>query len=161
MRKKQAMDRQRWLAASPYLDQAFDLPREALENWLSNLDATEPHIAADVRLLLGAQTQESYASFLTGRAATPPIDTQYVREGELIGHYRVLRELGRGGMALVYLAERADGHFEQRVALKILRFGGDGEEARHHFAQERQILASLNHPAIARLVDGGITSAGL
>jgi serine/threonine-protein kinase len=161
MRRKHVMDRQRWLAVSPYLDQAFDLPRDALEGWLRILESTEPRIAADVRELLDAHTDEAFASFLTGQAASPPVETQYAREGELIGNYRVLRELGRGGMALVYLAERADGHFEQRVALKILRFGADGEEARHHFAQERQILASLNHPTIARLIDGGITPAGL
>src|SRR5262245_38366032 len=79
------------------------------------------------------------------------------RSQMLIGNYRVLHEIGRGGMAVVYLAERADGHFEQRVALKCLQFNPEGETTRAHFAQERQILASLNHPGIARLIDGGIT----
>jgi serine/threonine-protein kinase len=60
-----------------------------------------------------------------------------------------VRELGQGGMAVVYLAERADGHYSQRVALKILRFGLEGSQAQFHFAQERQILASLDHQSIA------------
>lgn len=80
--------------------------------------------------------------------------------GERIGAWRVLGELGRGGMATVLLAERADGAFQQRAALKLLRPGAGGEEAARRFAQERQILASLDHPAIARLLDGGVDGRG-
>ena len=64
-------------------------------------------------------------------------------------------------MAVVYLAERADGQYSQRVALKVLRFGLKGSQAQFHFAQERQILASLDHQSIARLIDAGITPTGL
>ena len=80
---------------------------------------------------------------------------------ELIGNFRVLREIGHGGMAVVYLAERADGSYSQRVALKILRHGLTDSQAQFHFAQERQILASLEHPSIARLLDAGTTATGL
>jgi serine/threonine protein kinase/tetratricopeptide (TPR) repeat protein len=80
--------------------------------------------------------------------------------GERIGAWRVLGELGRGGMATVFLAERADGAFRQRAALKLLRPGAGGEEAARRFAQERQILASLHHPSIARLLDGGVDGRG-
>jgi serine/threonine-protein kinase len=159
MSKKFDIDRGRWLAASPYLNQALDLPPESLDAWLQELAATQPAIAVDLRQLLAVQN-DSFASFLSGQAL-PREDSRYSYQGEVIGNYRVLRELGSGGMAVVYLAERADGHFEQRVALKILRFGADSAEARRHFAQERQILASLDHPAIARLIDGGITAGGL
>jgi eukaryotic-like serine/threonine-protein kinase len=160
MGKKSAIDRGRWLAASPYLDQALDLPPERLDAWLQELEATQPGIAVDVRQLIAVDTG-SFSSFLNGQAALTLRGLPHSHQGEVIGNYRVLREIGVGGMAVVYLAERADGHFEQQVALKILRFGADNIEARRHFAQERQILATLNHPSIARLIDGGITAAGL
>ena len=85
----------------------------------------------------------------------------YAAAGELIGNFRVLREIGQGGMAVVYLAERADGSYSQRVALKILRYGPTDSQAELHFAQERQILASLDHQSIARLIDAGTTPLGL
>ena len=79
--------------------------------------------------------------------------------GDRVGRFRILREIGRGGMAAVYLAERDDEQFEQRVALKLLHIGGRREIV-SRFEQERQILASLTHPNIARLVDGGVTDNG-
>jgi serine/threonine protein kinase len=159
MSKQFDIDRERWLAASPYLNEVLELPPGRRDAWLQELAATQPAIAVDVRGLLAVQT-DTLDSFLSGQALLPG-ELPYSYQGEVIGNYRVLRELGSGGMAVVFLAERADGHFEQCVALKILRFGADSVEARRHFAQERQILASLNHQAIARLIDGGITSAGL
>ncbi len=81
-------------------------------------------------------------------------------EGRRIGAYRVLRELGAGGMGTVYLAERADGQFEHQVALKIMRPGVGAEELRRRFLHERQILAQLLHPNVARLYDGGVTEDG-
>src|SRR5688572_9123780 len=78
-----------------------------------------------------------------------------------IGPYRILRELGHGGMGTVYLAARADEQFHKRVALKVIRSGADSEEVVRHFKRERQILASLDHPNVARLLDGGTTDDGL
>ncbi|MCH9650232.1 MAG: serine/threonine-protein kinase [Deltaproteobacteria bacterium] len=75
-----------------------------------------------------------------------------------VGPYRVLRELGRGGMGVVYLAERVEGGFEQRVALKLVKRGMDSEAILERFLRERQILARLEHPGIARLLDGGLTA---
>ena len=83
-----------------------------------------------------------------------------VHEGTVIGRYRILREIGFGGMGAVYLAERADREFEQRVALKLLRNALPGESAIQRFRRERQILAQLEHPGIARLLDGGVTVNG-
>jgi len=80
--------------------------------------------------------------------------------GARIGPYRVVEELGRGGMAIVYLAERADGEFEQSVALKIVRPDHDSPLAQELLRQERQILANLQHPRIARLLDGGRSEDG-
>ena len=81
--------------------------------------------------------------------------------GRRIGPYSVVRELGRGGMGAVYLAERADGQYQQRVALKLIKRGMDSEQVLARFRAERQILASLDHPNIARLLDGGSTEQGL
>ena len=77
--------------------------------------------------------------------------------GERLGPYRLLRELGRGGMGVVFLAERADGAFERRVALKVLKRGMDTEDIVRRFRNERQILAHLEHKNIAELYDGGTT----
>ncbi len=79
---------------------------------------------------------------------------------ERIGPYRVLRRIGRGGMGEVLLAERADGLFEQRVAIKLLRPGMASDEILRRFSRERRILARLEHPHIARLLDGGATEDG-
>ena len=83
------------------------------------------------------------------------------RTGERIGAYLVVRELGHGGMGAVYLAQRADGQFEKRVAIKVLKRGTDTVEVLRRFQIERQILAKLEHPNITRLLDAGSTAEGL
>jgi eukaryotic-like serine/threonine-protein kinase len=80
-------------------------------------------------------------------------------KGARFGPWRVLREIGAGGMGMVFLAERADGSFEQHVAIKLLR-GFPTEDGRRRLRQERQVLANLDHPYIAHLIDGGETEAG-
>ncbi len=80
--------------------------------------------------------------------------------GTVIGRYRLVREIGRGGMAVVYLAERADGQFVQQVALKRIQQGIDTDEVIQRFDQERQILALAQHPNIAQLLDGGVGPRG-
>ncbi|MEO6323912.1 MAG: serine/threonine-protein kinase [Thermoanaerobaculia bacterium] len=87
-------------------------------------------------------------------------ETSAVAAGATLGPYRLLREIGSGGMGTVYLAERSDGAFTQQVAIKVLRPGMDGEESEKRFRQERQILARLEHPGIARLLDGGTAPDG-
>ena len=82
------------------------------------------------------------------------------RPGDRIGPYRVIREIGRGGMGRVLLADRADGQFEQQVALKLVGSGESGGEILRRFLRERQILARLQHTNIARLLDGGVTTDG-
>ena len=81
--------------------------------------------------------------------------------GLRVGPYRLVRELGRGGMGTVYLAVRSDDQFQKRVAIKILRRGMDTDSIVSRFRHERQILASLQHPFIAGLLDGGTTDDGL
>jgi len=93
------------------------------------------------------------------RGALPAATLQRELEpGDVIGAFRIVSELSRGGMAIVYLAERADGEFSQRVALKWMAVGADRVTAEVLFRRERQTLAGLEHPGIARLIDGGRTS---
>jgi serine/threonine-protein kinase len=80
--------------------------------------------------------------------------------GKRIGAYRLVRELGRGGMGIVYLAERDDGQFQRRVAIKFIIPGPTTAELVERFLAERQILAALDHPRVARLLDGGVTGEG-
>jgi serine/threonine protein kinase/tetratricopeptide (TPR) repeat protein len=80
--------------------------------------------------------------------------------GRRFGAYRAVRELGWGGMGAVYLGERADGQFEQQAAIKVIKRGMDTAQVVARFRAERQILASLDHPNIARLLDGGTTEDG-
>src|SRR5947207_15201347 len=83
------------------------------------------------------------------------------RAGQRLCAYVIVRELGRGGMGTVFLAERADGQFEKQVGIKILNRGADTAEILRRFRAERQILARLDHPNIARLLDAGTTDDGL
>jgi tetratricopeptide (TPR) repeat protein/tRNA A-37 threonylcarbamoyl transferase component Bud32 len=103
----------------------------------------------------GALQGEVAASLLRERDAANELAA-----GSEIGVYRVLREVARGGMAIVYLAERADGEYRQQVALKWMQAGRAGAAAEALFRRERQALADLRHPHIARLLDGGRTSEG-
>jgi hypothetical protein len=82
-------------------------------------------------------------------------------EGRHFGAYRIVHEIGRGGMGSVYLADRVDETFHKRVAIKIVRPGFADAEIIGRFRQEREILAALDHPAIARLIDGGNTDDGV
>ena len=99
-------------------------------------------------------------------ALDPDITRSTVRvadamEGARVGPYRIIREVGRGGMGTVYLAVRSDDEFQKRVALKVLRRGMDTDAIVQRFRNERQILASLEHPFISALLDGGTTPDGL
>jgi serine/threonine protein kinase len=97
-----------------------------------------------------------------GFTLEPRVDSPEPRvESRRIGQYEVLRELGRGGMGVVYLAKRADNVFSKPVAIKVLRAGTLDTEMRRRFDQEREIVARLDHPNIARLLDGGTTDHGL
>jgi serine/threonine protein kinase/tetratricopeptide (TPR) repeat protein len=89
------------------------------------------------------------------------LDGEVMRPGQRIGPYELVRNLASGGMGTVWLARRADEHFDKRVALKLIKRGMDSDALLARFRAERQVLASLEHPNIARLLDGGITEDGL
>ena len=103
------------------------------------------------------QTTSGLENF-AGKASAPlRRDQTSLDPGRRIGAYAIIHELGRGGMGVVYLAERADGVFEKQVAIKVLKRGTDTDEILRRFEAERQILARLDHPNITRLVDAGTT----
>lgn len=120
-------------------------------------DAT-PEEAARVLRLLGHATEPTRFSAPLARAAEA-LQGPELQSGDRLGPWRLGDPLGQGGMGLVFKAERDDGHYHQEAALKLLR-GWSGQEGLARLARERQILASLNHPHIARLLDGGSTPAG-
>ena len=160
------MEPDRWRRMAQVLDVA--LSRGPAE-WNAVLDEScsgDPELRREVEALL--RHADTAAGFLQHPPAAvaaalladaddrslPPV------EGRRIGQYRLVREIGRGGMSRVFLADRADGQFEQQVAIKLLRPGLDSEIDQGRFRAERQILASLHHPNIARLLDGGVTEGG-
>jgi serine/threonine protein kinase/cytochrome c-type biogenesis protein CcmH/NrfG len=112
---------------------------------------------AEKLLAHDATAFEDFAEFAAARLRHDERD----RIGERIGAYAIVRELGRGGMGAVYLAERADGQFKKRVAVKVLKRGTDTDEVLRRFRMERQILANLEHSNITRLLDAGTTADGL
>ncbi len=111
-----------------------------------------------------ASYQKSHTFIETPAFETSPFETEDENQdftSKRIGHYKIINEIGRGGMGAVYLAERDDDEFRQRAAIKLIKRGLDTDEVIRRFRHERQILAALNHPNIARLLDGGTTENGL
>jgi serine/threonine-protein kinase len=141
-------------------EQALDVDPKYRAAWLSTRCANDAALRLEVDALLHAH--ESPAGILERRITRPPetLVPEALRDRR-IGPYRVVRELGRGGMGVVYLAERVDGEFRREVAIKLLRNSPDAEELHRRFIAERQILASLSHPNIAQLLDGGTTDGEL
>jgi eukaryotic-like serine/threonine-protein kinase len=148
----------RWREIDLVFAEALDRPPAERKAFLDEACAGDAELRRAVeRLLLADEASDTFleqpASELLG--LIPEAEA-----GERLGPYRLLRRLGAGGMGTVYLARREDEHYQQDVALKILRSGLQGTEAVHRFLAERQILARLEHPNIARLYDGGSTPDG-
>ncbi|WP_206862040.1 serine/threonine-protein kinase [Lysobacter changpingensis] len=150
------MDPERWQRISPLLDALFELEPPARELRLAQLRDEDPALADELQTLI--TLDESHEDFLS-EPLIPPLSA--LRAGGEVGPYRLERLLGEGGMGQVWLAARADGLYQRRVALKLLRPGLADSNLRLRFSRERQILARLAHPHIARLLDAGISSDGL
>lgn len=159
------MNAERWRQIEAVLDAALDADPPRWPAVLRERCVDDPQLRTEVERLLRhlGSARGFLASPPAAAAASLVAETRATMGsvGQRIGAYRVLRQIGEGGSAWVYLAERDDGQFRQRVALKLLRPGHDAEVEQDRFRAERQILASLNHPNIARLLDGGITDAGM
>jgi tetratricopeptide (TPR) repeat protein/tRNA A-37 threonylcarbamoyl transferase component Bud32 len=159
---------ERWDDVDRLLADALDRPAADQAAFVQHVAAHDAPLRDLVLRLLGRLVSDA------GRSTAPPrrmvlaafadpateLALDDLPSGEQVGSYRVRERLGRGGMATVYAAERADGTYQQRVALKVLRRGIDTEDLVRRFLVERQILSSLSHPNIARLLDGGSTNDG-
>jgi serine/threonine-protein kinase len=169
------LPRERLAAIDGVFRDALDLADAERTAFLATACLGDDALRSEVERLLALSAREAddvlvpVSRFVANLAADPaewpdsrsrPSGEAELASGELVGAYRVVRLLGRGGMAAVYLAERADGGFEQQVALKVLP-PTRRLEAIRRFEQERQILARLDHPNIARLFDGGVDPRGL
>src|SRR5688572_28311495 len=152
------MDAQRWQRLSPLLDALFELPLEQRAQRLDELRAEDAGLALDLEALIALEAERT--DFLA-EPLVSGIGAGSQQPGSEIGPYRLERLLGEGGMGQVWLAARSDGLYQRRVALKLLRPGLTDTNLRLRFTRERQILARLAHPHIARLLDAGVTVDGL
>ncbi|MFL6228569.1 MAG: protein kinase domain-containing protein [Pyrinomonadaceae bacterium] len=168
------MSPERWRKIEEVFQAALDLPederapyisaecggdeelREQVEALVSQHDEAGDFIEtpAVVSSSFRPSTDPRATSPMTGGFADPAI-------GRRLGAYKIVRELGRGGMGAVYMAERADSEFRRSVAIKLIKRGMDTDFILRRFRNERQILATLDHPHIAKLLDGGTTEEGL
>ncbi len=156
---------ERWLRVREVFDVVADLPaaeRDAALREACRTPAGEPDadLRTDVEALLDADWPTSFLDVpAADGAAALVVPPEAEAAGAQVGAWRVIREVGRGGMGAVYLVERADGAYKQQAALKRLALTGPDRTRR--FERERQILAGLNHPGIARLIDGGMAEGGI
>ena len=154
------MDPERWQRIDALLEAALDRDPEERPGFLDGA-CRDPALRRTVEALLAADSKLD--GFLEAPAAVPDaakVGGSMVEVGETIGPYRIEREIDHGGMGTVYLASRADDAFERRVAIKLLNPGMASANLVRRFRSERQILASLDHPYIARLFEGGTTADG-
>ena len=155
------MNPERWGRIEELFRTAIDRPADERDAYLTRVCGSDEDLRREVLSLLERDSDEDFirdpiANAALAFTAKPNDDLT----GERIGPYRVTRLIGRGGMGDVYEAERDDEHFQQQVAIKIIKRGMDTDFVRDRFLRERQILASLDHPHIARLFDGGATPDG-
>lgn len=163
------MDEGRWKQIERIFEKAVELPPDQREEWVRSECGGDETLETEVLEMLAADGRS--ADFIespvfaesTFSRLLPEHDDELPADlvGSRIGTYEIVRELGRGGMGAVYLAKRADREFEQLAAIKLIKRGMDTDFILKRFRNERQILATLNHPLIARLLDGGTTGDGL
>lgn len=170
------MHPERWLKIEAVFQTAIDLPHNEREAFLSKECVGDDSLRSEVEKLLASSdsadnfiespvwTDSNFLNTNAKKDISDSLDKEFDHDGrdnflgKKIGAYRLTQEIGRGGMGAVYLAERADGEFFQRVAIKLIKRGMDSDFIVRRFRHERQILASFEHPFIARLLDGGSTS---
>lgn len=150
----------RWRILSPYLDEALELPTVERAAWLASVGRQDAALAADLRAMLAEQDVVQESGFLEGAVLSPGMAQAQPLAGQILGAYRLASLIGQGGMGSVWLAERCDGRFEGRAAVKLLNVGLMGPEGEERFRREGTFLARVRHPNIAHLIDAGVSEAG-
>lgn len=149
----------RWQKTKEIFAEAIELAENEREAFVRDACGDDTDLFAEVMDLIKADATPASVLGQSGpEQFERMISSQMI--GTTVGPYRIIEQIASGGMGAVYLAERADGHFEQKVALKLIKRGMDSEEILRRFHAERRILAPLQHPNIARLLDGGIAESG-
>jgi serine/threonine protein kinase len=147
-----------WQALSPRLDEALEMAADERSAWFSTLRAENPSLARQLEILLEEHRTLSEEGFLDER----PLDLPQAPSlaGQTFGVYTLVSQIGHGGMGTVWLAERNDGRFERRVAVKVLNIALMGKVGEERFKREGRILGRLTHPHIAELIDAGVSPGG-
>jgi tetratricopeptide (TPR) repeat protein len=140
---------------------AVDMLPDERDRFLEGACADDVELREEIESLVATDIEDMTPIVKAVRQEAVSLFESTMRVGERFGSYRILREIGRGGMGAVYLALRDDEEFHQEVALKVVKRGMDTAEVLERFRHERQILANLEHPYIARLLDGGSTEDGV
>ena len=153
------MSPENWQKIKAIFNEAVELDSAECEDLLKN--QADAEILAEVRKLLAAEKHNNFAEPVANLSHLWQDERAEDFLGRQIGNYKITREIGRGGMGIVFEASRETADFSQVVALKLLKRGMDSDAMLRRFRHERQILASLEHPNIARLLDGGMTDDGL
>ncbi|MFZ4985093.1 MAG: protein kinase domain-containing protein [Blastocatellia bacterium] len=148
-----------WMRVREIFEAALELTGDDRDSFLRDRCGNDVDLRRKVERLIRAL--ENNSDFLESPLDLQTDSDDFQPLDQRLGAYRLIRRLGSGGMGVVYLAERDDGHFSLRVAVKIVWPESSIPDTRERFANERQILADLDHPNISRLLDGGVTSEGL
>ncbi len=152
------MDRSLWEQLKPILEIALTLDPGDRDTYLREACSGSQTLYEEARKLLAAEDPLT----LEWSQAIRVLEQESVcQEGQILGHYRLIKEIGRGGMGAVFLAERIDGEYEQKVAIKILQVERFSESLIQKLRNERQILANLKHPNIVNILDGGTSDQGI
>jgi eukaryotic-like serine/threonine-protein kinase len=157
------MTAEQWQQVKEILARALELPPPQRESYVDAACASDPVFLHEVRRLLEAERQAGtgFLNLPTGSVTLEIDDTTHDKmSGTRVGAYQVAEQIGAGGMGEVYRAFRADDQYSKQVALKVVRSGQVSQFVLERFKNERQVLASLDHPNIARLLDGGTTDDG-
>ena len=147
-----------WQALSPRLDEALEMTDDERSSWLSSLQSENPTLAYQLEILLREHRELSEEGFLEASAMELPGGPGLA--GQTLGVYTLVSQIGYGGMGTVWLAERSDGRFERRVAVKVLNIALMGKGGEERFKREGRILGRLTHPHIAELIDAGVSLTG-
>jgi serine/threonine protein kinase/Tol biopolymer transport system component len=147
-----------WQALSPHLDEALEMADDERAIWLTSLQGENPTLAYQLEILLREHRELSDEGFLEASALELPGGPGLA--GETLGVYTLVSQIGHGGMGTVWLAERSDGRFERRVAVKVLNIALMGKGGKERFKREGRILGRLKHPHVAELIDAGVSLTG-